>query len=227
MKNTTSTATSTAVPRQCSKCLKTIGFTNALESYYFDNDGKTVCRECYDKFVKEQKKEKEVVKCRICRKEASCPSIVCHDCMKNLKANFNPINQFISQEQLDECLKEWQHRLSLNDWLIKASLIDSDKEFANPSEGKHGECHCQPDSNRAMILIKKHDDKTTEEWIEKQPDEIVLVHELLHCKIDLIKNDNTMEGAYYGLMQHKLLEEIAKALIMAKYNLTLDWFKGK
>lgn len=166
------------------------------------------------------------VKCSICRKEASCPSIVCHDCMKNLKANFNPINQFLSQEQLDECLKEWQHRLGLSDWIIKARLIDTADDFERPGDDKSGECVCQPTNSCAAIRILNHKTETVSRWILKQPQEIVLVHELLHCKIDLLeRKDETMESAFWNMSQHKLLEEIAKALIMAKYNLTLDWFK--
>ena len=36
----------------------------------------------------------------------------------------SPIMEFQSKEQMYACLKEWQERLFLNDWIIKISLAD-------------------------------------------------------------------------------------------------------
>lgn len=35
-----------------------------------------------------------------------------------------PIDIFENQEQLEECLREWQHRLFLDGWLILAHVED-------------------------------------------------------------------------------------------------------
>lgn len=56
--------------------------------------------------------------------------------------------------------------------------------------------------------------------------EIILVHELLHCKMNWISNNDTYEGKYFDTVEHALLEQMAKSLIMAKYNVGLEYFKG-
>jgi hypothetical protein len=66
-----------------------------------------------------------------------------------------------------------------------------------------------------------------DEIVGKQPQELVLVHELLHCKISILNNDiGTYEVDMTEYFYHSLLEQLAKSLIMAKYDLTFDYFKG-
>lgn len=130
-----------------------------------------------------------------------------------------PIEKFTSQERLNESLKEWQARLFLNDWTIKAKITTDLKDESN-----HGECESCFVSKCAMIRIQSYDAIKAGEWIQKQPQELVLVHELLHCKMALISRESTLEGAWWYETQHQLLEEMAKALIMAKYGLDFDWF---
>ena len=49
--------------------------------------------------------------------------------------------------------------------------------------------------------------------------------EVLHCKYNWIANNDSYEGKYVDVMEHSLLEQMAKSLIMTKYDLSLDYFK--
>ena len=91
---------------------------------------------------------------------------------------------FNSKEELNDCLKWWQEKLFLTDWIIKARISEP-CDFIN---------------------------------------ENVLVHELLHCKYNWLANESFYEGKYVDVMEHGLLEQMAKSLIMAKYDLILDYF---
>ena len=52
----------------------------------------------------------------------------------------------------------------------------------------------------------------------KQPQEEMLIHELLHFKF-IAFDEKTREEACYEIMQHQLIETLARALYSAKYNL--------
>ena len=54
--------------------------------------------------------------------------------------------------------------------------------------------------------------------------EQTLVLELLHCKYNIIERSNEYESKFLDDHQHMLLEQMAKSLIMAKYNIGLEWF---
>lgn len=62
------------------------------------------------------------------------------------------------------------------------------------------------------------------ERIIKYCAEQILVHELLHCKYNWICNENSYEGKYVDVMEHGLLEQMAKSLIMVKYGVGLEYF---
>lgn len=125
-----------------------------------------------------------------------------------------------TEEELLELAKEWQNRLLLRDWVIGFALVSarelSDINFAGESEVQW--------VNRCgtVSILRKED--IPDDMITKQPMEMTLIHELLHFKF--MKFENTsLEGCYWNEKQHQLLEDMAKALYMAKYNLTFDWFK--
>lgn len=86
----------------------------------------------------------------------------------------------------------------------------------------------------ALIRIHKKDftlkmyDNKTEIITAKSPQELTLIHELLHCKFVTFENSTKgLESAIVEHCQHDLLEQIAKSLFMTKYNLNFEWFKVK
>lgn len=138
--------------------------------------------------------------------------------------NAEPIMQFTSQQQLDESLKEWQARLGLSDWIIKSKLCKVlDSIFAN------GNCFSNYIAKTAEISILKEPNENSGTNYMKFCAEETLVHELLHCVIygSTIINENkcSISEQYMDTRIHAELESLAMAFIMAKYNLTLDWFK--
>lgn len=135
--------------------------------------------------------------------------------------NKQVIYKFNDEAHLNACLEWWQMRLGLRDWIIKAKLTNDLNDDDN-----HGENEYQPSNKCAMIRIRPFDSLCADGWITKQPQELVLVHELLHCKIFQITYDTpSIEMILFNQAQHQLIEDMAKALIMAKYGLTLEWFK--
>lgn len=132
-----------------------------------------------------------------------------------------PIEVFKNQEQLNQSLKEWQNRLFLNDWIIKAYICEPHdfKEINVCGENEF-------DMTNKCCVIRILDPKYYGERIMKYCAEKILVHELLHCKYNWIDNNDTYEGTYLDVSEHGLLEQMAKSLIMAKYGIGLDYFVG-
>jgi len=150
----------------------------------------------------------------------------CENCGENKRSEptpkLEPITAFKSNEELQTCLEWWQSKLGLQDWIIKSKLTNDLQDIGNHSEisfnvvGKH-----------AMIRIRPYDSVEAGEWIAKQPQELVLVHELLHCLIyEIEKDTESIELIIYNQQQHQLIESMAKALIMAKYDIGLDYFRN-
>lgn len=42
----------------------------------------------------------------------------------------------------------------------------------------------------------------------------------------LVPQKESVESVYYDTLEHSLLEQMAKSLIMAKYNIPLNWFES-
>ena len=118
---------------------------------------------------------------------------------------------FNSKEELNDCLKWWQEKLFLTDWIIKARISEP-CDFINENVCGENEFDVVNKCCVIRILDKKY-------YAEK-----VLVHELLHCKYNWLANESFYEGKYVDVMEHGLLEQMAKSLIMAKYDLILDYF---
>lgn len=138
-----------------------------------------------------------------------------------------PITKFNSDTELQASLDEWQARLGLSDWIITAELVDTIDE----DDCAGGICDWLEIQKVARIRIAKNTCtfKLKGKDIGKAPAELLLVHELLHCVIVTPtpcaggeKFETVMTDAYF----HSVVEQMAKALIMAKYNITLDWFKA-
>lgn len=134
-----------------------------------------------------------------------------------------PIMEFKSELEAYECLREWQDRLFLNNWIIK--LVFCDSIHNENGEELAGQNTFQITNQCCTIQIVKLNDDVKSR-IAKVSQEAVLVHELLHCKYNWIQLPNSFEGNYYDELEHALLEEMAKSLIMAKYNIPFSWFKN-
>lgn len=132
-----------------------------------------------------------------------------------------PLEEFTNQIMLDACVKVWQDVLFLNDWIIKARVVSPD-EFIE--EGVCGENEFDMVNKCCVIRImskKDYGDRVLKYCAEK-----ILVHEMLHCKYNWLSPPDTMEGKYMDTLDHSLLEQMAKSLIMAKYGLSFDYFIG-
>lgn len=128
-----------------------------------------------------------------------------------------PIEEFKTQEELNQCLKWWQDKLFLNDWIIKGYLVHGEEI---PELG--GESNVQWVNCCGTINIRTAEEMSA--GVQKQPHELILVHELLHFKYMGFEGVSTIEGIFYEEKQHQLLEQMAKSLIMAKYDIGFDYF---
>lgn len=132
-----------------------------------------------------------------------------------------PIEIFSSQDQIDECVKWWQEKLFLTNWIVKAEICPPDEFKVAESVGEN-----VFDMVNQSCVIRILKPEFYGERIMRYCAEKVLVHELLHCKYNWIYNESSYEGKYVDTIEHGLLEQMAKSLIMAKYNLTLNYFKS-
>jgi hypothetical protein len=129
-----------------------------------------------------------------------------------------PIIEYKSQAELDSSLAEWQERLLLTDWIIRARFDDTIHAYAEVAK--------VTDVQSAVISIHPLDE-VTEGRNTKYCAEKSLVHELLHLKFDLVDFDNPpIEAAVFSYTQHQKIEQMSKSLIMAKYGIGFDWFKN-
>lgn len=134
----------------------------------------------------------------------------------------SPIMEFTSTEQAQECLKEWQERLFLSDWTLKVKLTSPEEmKF----EDNCGENEFQMVNRCGVIRILRKEfygDRIIKYCAEK-----TLIHELLHCKYNWVERAyDSIEVAYYDTLEHSLIEQMAKSLLMAKYDLPFSWFNN-
>lgn len=132
-----------------------------------------------------------------------------------------PIEEFTSQLMLNVCLDEWKKTLFLEDWIIKARVVDSDELILENVCGEN-----EFDITNKCCVIRIMNKKDYGNRVMKYCAEKILVHELLHCKYNWLSAPDTMEGKYFDELEHSLLEQMAKSLIMAKYGLKFDYFVG-
>lgn len=136
--------------------------------------------------------------------------------------NVTPIMEFSSEEQLQSCIEYWKKILFLQDWVIKGKLVD---ELYNESGNELAGDNSFQIANKCSLIriVKANEDIKSR--IVKHCAEATLVHELLHCKYNWTeKNSNSIEYAYYDNLEHSLIEQMAKSLIMVKYDLPFEWF---
>ena len=130
-----------------------------------------------------------------------------------------PIEDFETKENLLACAREWEEKLFLKHWYIEYGLVDGED-----IPGLGGESDVNWQGMSGAVSIRKRDQ--TPDCITRCPQELTLVHELLHFKYMSFKEPNpSIEGVFYNEEQHQLLEQMAKSLIMAKYDLSPEYFR--
>lgn len=134
----------------------------------------------------------------------------------------SPIIQFADIEQAYECLRYWQHKLYLDDWIIKLIMIPAsecpDTQGLNLSTVEMKSC---------VIKIVNIPKESADNHIVKYCQEATLVHELLHC-FDLVQpiNEGTYEQVSLCAYKHQQLEMLARSLIEIKYNLDRSFWRN-
>ena len=116
------------------------------------------------------------------------------------------IRKTIAQEELKECAEFWKYTLGLSDWNIAIS-IDREKDMTE--QDCAGYCKYRTVRKEAVISIVDPIDWESNDF--EYDMEKTLVHELLHCKFALIDSDDSLRE----VVQHRLLDEIATAIVLA------------
>jgi len=136
-----------------------------------------------------------------------------------------PVMEFESKEQLQAYIEEWKKVLFLTDWTIKGILVDPPLIDSDGNELVGQNIFQIANKCGVVKIVVPTDDHR--DRIVKYCAECILVHELLHCKYNWVARDyNSIEVAYYDELEHGLIEQMAKSLIMAKYNLPFEWFRN-
>lgn len=139
-----------------------------------------------------------------------------------MQSTKTPIMEFETEEQLQACIEEWKKVLFLQHWVIKGKLVDELYDSNGVELAGHNNFVIEGNCCLIQIVRANEDNKSR---IVKYCAEETLVHELLHCKYNWTqKSSDSIEYAYYEIMEHSLIEQMAKSLIMAKYNLPFEWF---
>ena len=125
----------------------------------------------------------------------------------------------------EKLLNEWQERLGLQDWQIILRYNCKRSDMDDP-EGSIGETQWETTSKCARIQIISKEEFGTDKMLDYDFEK-TLVHELLHCKFGMIDKDlNTYEGIVAEQARHQLIDDLAKALVMAKRKET-KWHLAK
>jgi len=121
--------------------------------------------------------------------------------------------EFKDINEAKECFKEWKEILELGYWIIKIQIVPPEDMQLEGS----GESEYQITNKCAIIrLLEPHH---YGDRIVKQCHEETLVHELLHCKFGIVDMETEK-----SISCHLLIEEMARALIKAKYGTPLEEF---
>ena len=111
--------------------------------------------------------------------------------------------------KVQKLLKEWQHRLALDDWYL---VLRTDCS-PNDMELKEVQGETNWDEVNKCAIIRIINEKDYGDRILPMDKEKVLVYELLHIKFWLIQgNDCDLQNRYV----HHLIDEMAVALVDAK-----------
>ena len=113
-----------------------------------------------------------------------------------------------------DLLEEWQERLGLQDWAIKLAYNCKQDDLSNPNW--QGENNWNSSIKCSTIKIVSPEVYGNDR-IMKFDFEKTLVHELLHIKFGLLDiEDHTYESIVVESLRHQLIDDLARALVMAK-----------
>ena len=117
------------------------------------------------------------------------------------------------EKKYEKLLDEWQERLGLQDWAIALRVNCIPQQLK--SENAIGESEWVTELKCATVRII--DGKFDTDRILDFDFEKTLVHELLHIKFSMIETDiNSYETSVVESAQHQLIDDLARALVMAK-----------
>ncbi len=129
---------------------------------------------------------------------------------------------FTDEKEANDLLQEWKERLFLRDWDINLHFTD---ELEDGMLGLNESDFLNMTSDITMLTARSLKIKL-ENVSQKNPQEQTLIHELLHSKIMSYEQATPqIEGVLFDTIQHQTIEQLAKALYMAKYNVDYEWFK--
>lgn len=133
--------------------------------------------------------------------------------------DYGPICEFENQTELDTVLHWWQEKLFLQDWFISAKIVSHNEFDLADSCGENILTFEQKTSVIHLLDVKDYPKDSPIRYCQEK----VLVHELLHCKYNFIQpiSDSYAER-YLDVIEHQKLEEMAKTLMMVKYNISFE-----
>ena len=110
---------------------------------------------------------------------------------------------------MEKLLREWQHRLGLDNWHI---VLEEDVS-PNDMELPMVQGETEYDTVNSCAIIRILDEKDYGKRILPFDKEKVLVHELLHIKMWFIyESDSDLQSK----MVHQLIDDMARSLVDAK-----------
>lgn len=132
-----------------------------------------------------------------------------------------PIIIFKNKQEAHDCLFYWQEILGLQNWIIDIHL-DHNSPCIAPAWGKS---KIYKALHVAGIYIPMPKEGQINKFPVRYSQEEILVHELLHVRLPSLDVEiESTASDFYEAEFHASLEATAKALIMARYGLRLDWF---
>lgn len=114
------------------------------------------------------------------------------------------------QAELDAGLALWQKRLRLQDWTITVVIVRGVK-----IPDRQGELNCITKAREAQIRLIHPDDYFHD--LEREYDqELVLVHELIHCHLmQMAASVKDYEEEFFNFCHEQATEALAKAFVAA------------
>lgn len=120
----------------------------------------------------------------------------------------------LNDKIVNDLLNEWEERLGLQDWIIKLkyNCKFSDLELENCC----GETNWEDTIKTATIKIVNPKEYGNDRIVAFDFEQI-LVHELLHIKFGLLSfTQQDYDGKVTAELRHQLIDDLARALVMAK-----------
>ena len=129
------------------------------------------------------------------------------------------------ERKAESLLEEWQERLGLLDWAITLRINCQPEEMEE--QNVCGETSWAQSIKAATIRIISEEVHGTDRILNYDFEQ-TLVHELLHLKFGILDNQNkTYESIVTYEVIHELIDDLARALVMAKRGETKRHINGK